>query len=181
MIVDFLRELLRFLLLFVVRPVGLLIVALFSSLYNVLFGWWLDGFTFRRRQTRFEQEIQTDYYWLFEKYGARIVPQKPYRQAFDYVQANVSVDNLIIQFVRGRGEFRVNLAPAHAPHDWYDFGEAIDLACEPKGNSTGRTFYRTATFGQLFEANIDRLKHFFSAQEYGPSRRDRTAKRLVRL
>ena len=85
MIADLLREFLKFLLLYVVRPVGLLIVAIFSSFYNVLFAWWLDGLMFRKRQTRFEQEIQTDYYWLFQKYRARIVLQEPYRQAFDYL------------------------------------------------------------------------------------------------
>jgi hypothetical protein len=178
MIADLLRDFLKFFLLYVVRPVGLLVAALFSSFYNVLFGWWLDGLLFRRRQTRFEQEIQAQYYWLFEKYGGRIVPQKPYRQVFDYVQANVSVDNLIIQFVRGRGEFHVNLAPMQAPHDWYDFGEAIDLASDSTGR---RTFCRMATFRPLFEANIDRLQHFFSAEQYGPPRRDKTVKKLIRL
>ena len=93
----------------------------------------------------------------------------------------MGVNNLIIQFVSGRGEFHVNLAPAHAPHDWYDFGEAIDLASEPEGDSTGHTIYRRATFGPLFEANIDQLQHFFSPQQYGPSRRDRTVKQLIRL
>ncbi len=181
MIADFLRQLLRFFFLYFVRPLLLLFGALLSSFYNALFSWWLDDWTFKGRQSRFEREIQRDYSWLFEKYGARIVPQKPYRQVLDYAQANVGVDNLIIQFVRGRREYHVNLAPAHAPHDWYDFGEAIDLVSESKGDSTGRTFYRMATFRPLFEANIDRLKHFFSPQQYGASRRDRTVKKLIRL
>jgi hypothetical protein len=43
MIADFLRELLRFLLLYVVRPFGLLVVALFSSLYHVLFARWISN------------------------------------------------------------------------------------------------------------------------------------------
>jgi hypothetical protein len=36
------RDFLRFLLLYVIRPVVLLIGALFSSFYNVLFAWWVD-------------------------------------------------------------------------------------------------------------------------------------------
>lgn len=156
----------------------LLVAALFSSFYNVLFGWWLDGLLFRRRQNRFEEEIQARYDWLFEKYGARIVRQKPYRQVFDYVQANVRVDNLTIAFVRGRGEFNVSVAPAHAPDDWYDFGEAIDLASDSIGR---RTFYRTVTFRPLFETNIDRLRHFFSPEQYGRPRRDWTVKQLIGL
>jgi hypothetical protein len=40
MMADLFREFLRVLLLYVVRPVLLLVGALFSSFYNVLFGWW---------------------------------------------------------------------------------------------------------------------------------------------
>jgi len=60
--------------LYFVRPVLLLLGALLSSLYYVRFAWWLDDWTFKGRQARFEREIQKDYSWLFEKYGARLVP-----------------------------------------------------------------------------------------------------------
>jgi hypothetical protein len=50
MIADFLRELLNFLILYVVRPVLLLIGALFSSLYNVLFASWIDNW--KRKPSR---------------------------------------------------------------------------------------------------------------------------------
>ncbi len=50
---------------------------------------------------------------------------KRYRQVLDYVVATVSVGDLLLQFVKGGGDFRVCLAPAHAPHDWYDFGEHL--------------------------------------------------------
>lgn len=43
MLADFFRELLKFLLLYVVRPVLLLVGALFSSFYNVLFAWWIGN------------------------------------------------------------------------------------------------------------------------------------------
>jgi len=177
MIADFFRQLLRFVLLYFVRPVLLLFGALLSFLYNVLFSWWLDDWTFKGRQSRFEREIRSDYSWLFEKYSARIVPMLRYRQVLDYVVATVSVGDLVLQFVKGGGDFRVCLAPAHAPHDWYDFGEAIDLASETLRD----TSYRMAGFRPLFEANIERLKRFFSPQEYGPSRRDRTVKKLIPL
>jgi hypothetical protein len=43
LIADFFREFLKFLLFYVVRPVLLLVGALFSSLYNVLFAWWIGN------------------------------------------------------------------------------------------------------------------------------------------
>jgi hypothetical protein len=47
MLADFFRPVLRFVLLYIVRPVVLLVGAFLSSFYNVLFAWWLDG---RRRK-----------------------------------------------------------------------------------------------------------------------------------
>src|SRR5690242_15542051 len=44
---DFCLRVLRFVLLYIVRPVVLLVGAFLSSFYNVLFTWWLDG---RRRK-----------------------------------------------------------------------------------------------------------------------------------
>jgi len=104
---------------------------------------------------------------------------KQYRQMLDYVVAKVALRDLLFQFVKGNGEFRVDIAPAHAPDDWYDFGEAIDLASDAEGTGTSATHYRMANFRQLLEANIERLRHYFSKETYAPSRRDRTAKRKV--
>ena len=180
MVSAFFRELLKFLVLYVIRPVLLLFGAAVSSLYNVLFAWRLDDWTFKGRQARFEREIREEYSWLFEEYDARIMPRQRYRQVLDYVVATIAMGDLLLDFVRGNGDFRVNVAPAHAPHDWYDFAEAIDLASgEEPGKSA--TQYRMASFRQLFEANVQRLNAFFSKENYGPSRRDRTATRLIRL
>jgi hypothetical protein len=43
MLAELFRQVLRFVLLYIVRPVGLLVGAFLSSFYNVLFAWWLDG------------------------------------------------------------------------------------------------------------------------------------------
>jgi small-conductance mechanosensitive channel len=101
MVSGFLRQLLRFFILYLIRPVLLLWGALISSVYNVLFAWWLDPWTFKRRQTRFEHEIQTEYSWLFDEYDARIVSMKRYRRAFDYVMATVAFGDLL--FRQGKG------------------------------------------------------------------------------
>src|ERR1700676_5803843 len=52
MVPDFLPQLLRFFILYLIRPVLLLCGALISSVYNVLFAWWLDSWTFTNRGRR---------------------------------------------------------------------------------------------------------------------------------
>jgi hypothetical protein len=161
MIYGFFRELRRFFVLFVIRPVLLVCEALISSVYNVLFAWWLDPWTFTGRQKRIECDIQGEYSWIFEKYDARIVPTKRYRQVLDYAVATVAVRDLLLKFVRGRGEAHVTVAPAHAPHDSYDFGEAIALASDTEPTRNGAGYYRMSDFQNLFEANIGASVPFF--------------------
>ena len=181
MVSDFLREFFKFFILSLIRPVLLLCGALVSSVYNVLFAWWLDPWTFKRRQTRFEREIQTEYSWLFDEYNARIMPMKPYRRAFDYVMTTVALGDLLLRFVRGNAEFRVDIAPAHAPNDWNDLAEAIGLPSGADSVRSGARSYRMVNFRHLFETNFERLRVFFSAEEYGESRRERTVKKLIPL
>jgi len=131
--------------------------------------WLVDGWTFRGRQRRFEQSIQEEYSWLFEKYDARIVPLQRYRQVLDYQSARISIGDLLFKFSTGMGEIHVSVTPAHAPYDVDDFGETIDLACNSGQKSNARN-YRVSNFQKLFEANIERLKVYFSKEVYGQPR-----------
>ena len=94
---------------------------------------------------------------------------KRYRQVFDYVVANVAVGDLLLKFVRGDGDFHVNVAPSHSPDDWLDFGQAIDLArgVQPMRNPP----IQMSEFRRLFEANIERLMVYFRKEEYDRSKR----------
>jgi hypothetical protein len=132
---------------------------------------WLEGWTFKGRQSRFEREISRDYSWIFEKYDARIIPTKRHGQVLDYVVATVAVGNLLLKFVQGMGDFHVTVSPAHMPDDSYDFGLAIELARDSGPIGPSRQ-YRVSEFRPLFESNIECLQAFFSEREYGPARRD---------
>ena len=140
--------------------------------YNLamfLFASWLEGWTFKGRQARFERDLQKEYSWLFEKFDGRIVPKKRYRQVLDYVEATVAVGDLLFEFVRGHGDFHVNVAPSHSPNDWLEFGQAIDLACHADRARTPTM--RMSDFQRLFEANLERLRIYFSKEEYERSKR----------
>jgi hypothetical protein len=140
--------------------------------YNLamfLFASWLESWTFAGRQKRFERDLQKEYSWLFEKFDGRIVPQKRYRQVLDYVVATVAVGGLLFQFVRGNGDFHVNVALSHSPNDWLEFGQAIDFACDAERTQTPTM--QMSDFQRLFEANLERLKVYFSKEEYERSKR----------
>jgi len=180
MLDDYIRDLRKFFTLYFVRPVILLCGGLISSFYNVFFARWLEGLTSNGLRRRLEREIRQEQSWLFEKYEARIVPKtKSHGQVLDYASVQVHVGNLILNFIRGLGECYVNVAPAHASHDWYRFGEAIELASDKKMGSAAR-FDRMSEFRSSFETHFGRLNMFFSQEKYGQPRRDRSVG-LVRL
>ena len=134
-----------------------------------LFRSWLERWTFNGRQRRFERDLQNEYSWIFEKYDGRIVPKKRYRQVLDYVEATVAVSDLLLEFVRGHGDFHLNVAPAHSPDDWLEFGQAIDLA--RNAELSPRPPIEMSNFQRLFEANLEHLKAYFSKEEYERSKR----------
>jgi hypothetical protein len=129
---------------------------------------------------RFEDDIRTDYPWLFQEYNAVVLPAKPYKQVLDYTNVTVAVRDLLLQFTRGRDEFHVSIAPAHEPDEWYELGEAIDLASDIGATSESVGNYTMSDFERLFRANIEGLKVLFSQREYTRTSRRRFAKRMSR-
>jgi hypothetical protein len=126
----------------------------------LLFASWLEGWAFKGRQRRFERGLQKDFSWLFGKFDGRILPQKRYRQVLNYIEATVAVGDLFFEFIRGHGDFHVNVAPSHSPNEWLEFGQATDLPCEADRARTPTM--QMSGFQRLFEANLERLKAYFS-------------------
>lgn len=124
---------------------------------------------FASRQKRFEGDIQKEYAWLFKDFAGHIVPKKRYMQVLDYLEATVAVDDLLFEFVRGNGDFHVNVAPSHFPNDWLEFGRAIDLA--RNAEQSPKPPVQMSDFQRLFEANLEALKAYFSKEEYNRSKR----------
>jgi hypothetical protein len=84
---------------------------------------------------------------------------------------------MLLRFVRGRGDFRVDIAPEHAPNDWQEVGEAI---ASIKGSETPR-YYRFEDLGQLLKENFGTLAQALSRDEYGPPQPNRQTIKLTRL
>jgi len=116
----------------------------------------------------------------FEKHGAQVIPhlkapQRP--RVFDYVDVTVGLKPLIFYFVRGRGEFRVDVAPEDIPNDCQEIGEVIAAIHELNDPAQ---YYRLADFGYLLQQNLDALGKAFSRSEYGDARSGRKPT-LIRL
>jgi hypothetical protein len=78
-----------------------------------------------------EVEIQREAPFLFSKYGGRVSPFELKKALpFDYGVTRVVFPEFGLEFTRGRGEFRVHIAPSHAPKAVEDLSIVLSLIDE---------------------------------------------------
>lgn len=178
---HFKREMQRFLL-HAFRPVLIVIAIAAGEIYKAAVAWWLDPLIERRHRNAFSTEIRTVLAPLFEAKGARIVPNtRRYPSVADYAVVTVAVGHMLLRFVRGRDDFRVDVAPVHAPGDWQEIGEAIASCRDERGSPDLVRYYRLQDFGRLLEANFEMLERALSRPRGDTARRDASFTRLTRL
>jgi hypothetical protein len=112
----------------IIRPPLLAIGFVLSAIYAGLFGWWLDGFLWRRGDKRLANEVKQNLPLLFNEKKGQIVPNDDYRvpRAFDLAVVTVCTQDFLIRFIRVRGEFNVQVASTKPPHRWEDLSAALE-------------------------------------------------------
>jgi len=143
----------------IIRPLLLILRAILSPVYKLLFG-WLDDRANTKWHKELEQEIRQQLSWLFDNYGAQVIPNtRQYPRAFDYAVVTVATNNVLLRFVRGRGELRADIAPAHSPDAWQELGEVI-----ASYSSDQQRYYRLGDLSRVLQQNIEPLEQH-SAQD----------------
>jgi hypothetical protein len=99
------------------------------GLYRLLVGWWADPRLTRESERQFAEDIRQHLPFLFTEYGGQIVPNRGVRfpPGFDYAFVTIAFGRSLLRFGRGRGEFRVDIAPRWAADDWQDWKNAEDV------------------------------------------------------
>lgn len=137
--------------------------------YKTFFGWWLDKRVAQRNQDRLAHDIREKLAFLFAEYSATAVPNDaslPFPPGFDYAVVTVVVGNVRFQFFRGRGEFRVDVAPQHDPSDLNEISTVLRAIGAVEGPQTQPLYQEPRDFGRLLRTHFDRLDKSFSETEY---------------
>jgi hypothetical protein len=123
----------------------------------------LRSFGDRRRERSLERDVRENLPWLFKKYESRVVPTENCPRASDYAVVTVAVGNVLLRFVRGRGELRADIAPVlHASTDWQEVGEAISSTSDHE--QVPPVYYRLSHLSLLLQQNLERLNASLSAE-----------------
>jgi hypothetical protein len=107
--------------------------------YRILFEWWLDAPIARKKEAQFVAEIRAQLAFLFDDFGAIVVnePGTSVRPAYRPSIVTLAIGRLLLRFVRGRGEFRVDAAlSGRTSHwrDWKDIRYVLAVAHEDDEN-----------------------------------------------
>ena len=113
----------------ILRPILVPIVFVIGKIYKLCFG-WLDRRIARKNQDRFAQDIRTHLSFLFTDHAAEVIPNEGVRfpPSFDGAYVTVAAEALLFRFVRGRGDFGVEVASKFAPQYSEDLGLVIEAA-----------------------------------------------------
>lgn len=142
-----------------------------GNLYRLLFQWWLDVPVARRAQERFAQEIREALPFLFADLKGQIVPNQGVRfpPGFDYAFVTVAVGNLLLRFCRGRGQFRVDLAPSDSGREWQDWKdiEAVLMVLDSSGGGDSRPSIRNfRDTSRILRTELPRLQEATSEGQW---------------
>ena len=87
---------------------------------KLLLGRWFNVKSHADRlQEQLEAELRERADVLFREYDARVIPNtETYPTGFDYAVVTIAVHHVLLRFIRGRGDFRVDVAPSVNPSAW---------------------------------------------------------------
>ena len=155
----------------VLRAILVPIFSVIGKIYKLCFG-WLDRRMARKNQDRFAQDVRTHLSFLFTDHAAQVIPNEGVRfpPGFDGAYVTVAAETLLFRFVRGRGDFGVEVASKFAPKNWEDLGlvvEATERLKEPTERQPA--YHRLESLGRILQPQFEQLKEALSEERFETS------------
>lgn len=166
---------LRRFLLFLFSPFLVLLGAVLVNGSKIL---GLDKRAAIKNQNRLGEDIQNFNPFLFKECGAEIVPNEGVRfpPGFDYAYVTVVAGNVRLQFLRGRGELRVEVAPRQNPRDLNEISTVLREIGSLQGYVNRPAYLELRDFAYLLQTHWSVLQEAFSEEHY-----EKTKERISRV
>ncbi len=110
----------------IVKPPLEVLAFLLRKAYALLFAWWLDNRLVKREREKFVADIHRCLGFLFQEYGAHIIPNEHEAPpSFDFVIATLVAGDLFLRFFRGRGDISVMVSSLRTPSEWHELSTLL--------------------------------------------------------
>ncbi len=149
----------------IARPPLTAVKWLASTVFALLFG-KSDVKLAVKHQRDLEAALRTDLPFLFEHHDATIVNNTGvhFPPSFDYAYVTVRVGNLLLRFLRGRGELSAEIKSLDG-REWHDLAAVLE-AIEVSGRDERNHIESLTQMAAILASNIERLRSSFSANGY---------------
>lgn len=148
----------------VLRPPLVAFRFVVDSGYALLFSWWLDKRLVNASNRGFAADIRKHLPFLFEQYGARILPndQEP-PPSFDFALVTILAGDLVLRFFRDRGTVTVRVSSTSAPDNSHELStllSVVDVGVER------RHFSHLLDVAPVLRSHMGDLRQAFSVGRY---------------
>src|SRR5579883_1299054 len=107
----------------VIRSIDYVLDGLFGPFWAVL-----NRRAAQKHHDRLAEDIKRTAPFLFSRYQAKIVPaERSYPPLMDSAIITMEAENMLLGFVRGRGDIRVDIAPKGLRPVWLDVRDVLDV------------------------------------------------------
>lgn len=154
----------RQLLVELIRPPVLLVGFVVKTIYQAIFGWWLDPWLQRKANQSLIEDVRANLPFLFPN-GSVVEHPRIRVLPFDYASVEIIWENLLFSFTRGREETNVVVAPRHAPNMSYELGPVI-AALENRRYSDRQAISDLRDAAKLLQPHLQALNAAFSGCSY---------------
>ena len=150
----------------------MLIGFVLSKIWWLLIEWWRGPQLARRYERQFTEEIHANLPFLFDEWAGNVVPNVGIRfpPPFDYAIVTVEIRSFLLRFVRGRDEFRVDVAPKSDAKSWQEVSLVLTAIGALKGYRLRPEYYRLADFGRLLYPCMHALNEAMSEASVASTR-----------
>jgi hypothetical protein len=130
------------------------------------FQWWFDERASNRVQRDLETEVRENVSFLFLDEGAQVIPNNPPPpRVFDLAQVTLKLRDLLLIFIRGRGELFVHVAARRAPRDWHELSRVLAAIGTPVSEFR-RSPLDLFAVDRLLRLHMTEIKTAFSDEQY---------------
>lgn len=148
-----------------IMPPLAVIVFIVRGCYGLFYGWWGEKRYNAKQQEKLEQQILAEFSFLFHDRNGRVVPnQIDNHMLTGWPVVTVSVDGLLVCFIKWRDERRVLIASERVPNDWHDLSKVLNVV-EPD-EARDHSFASFETAATVLNRGWALVKEAFSPEQY---------------